>query len=125
MKKSFFLLALIFVGAITISASLEERIHGKWYVYSMKMQGHEEEFKDYSVSPWMVFKNHNVLLLGEPGREVRESKWTYDRGIGILHLDSFGEELEFKVTEFTDSKLVIKAHNGIETVVKLVLRRPE
>lgn len=127
MKKSIFLFALLLVGVLTTSAVFQDRIKGKWFVQYIKVEGNEQEFSNESEAPWMDFKNDDVLLLGEPGSErSRESTWTYDKALGILHFTAFGEELallDYKTTEATDSTLVIKAHNGKENAVILKLNR--
>jgi hypothetical protein len=123
MKKSLFLFAILLIGVLTISASVEEEIIGKWFVHSMQMEENKQEFDDESTAPWMEFQDENVLLLGEPGRDTKDSGWQYNNELKVLTLDSFGEELEFKVAELTDTKLVLTAGDEVETFMTIVLTR--
>lgn len=124
MQKSLVLFTLLLIGTLSTSAIFNDRIQGKWFVKYAKMKGQEQAFNNELEAPWMEFKNDDILLLGEPGSEKsKEAKWTYDKALGILHFNEFGDGLDFKTTEFTDSTLVIKAHNGLENVIILNLVR--
>ena len=117
-------LALVFVGALTISATTGEEIIGKWYVQSMEMSGQTEEFDDESMAPWMEFQSDNVLLLGESDRKPQESKWRIgEEEENIIYLDSFGEEIGFTVIELNETTLTLQAIGPDESLVTLALKR--
>ena len=117
-------LALVFVGALTISATTGEEIIGKWYVQSMEMSGQTEEFDDESMAPWMEFQSDNLLLLGESDRKPQESKWRIsEEEENIIYLDSFGEEIGFTVIELNETTLTLQAVGPDESLVTLALKR--
>ena len=60
------------------------------------------------------FNDNKVLLLGEPDRDTHDSGWTYDNDIGVLHLDAFGDVLEFKISKLTKSNLVLRLAKSLK-----------
>ncbi|MFK7786489.1 MAG: lipocalin family protein [Crocinitomicaceae bacterium] len=123
MKKSIFLLAILLVGALSISAAMEKQLLGKWYVHSLKMMDNEETFDDEKAAPWMEFKEENIVILGEANRSPNESSWKYNESTNVLVLDSFGDEIEFNIASITDNKLVLEAEKSEDSKIRLILKR--
>ncbi|MDG1331752.1 MAG: hypothetical protein P8P74_05450 [Crocinitomicaceae bacterium] len=61
------------------------------------MEDDDQQFDDESNAPWIEFKADDVLLLGEPGSDKSQrSKWTYDKALGIIHLNAFEKNLTLR-----------------------------
>jgi len=75
MNKSIFLVTLLFVGMLSVSATTKSEFLGKWYVQSMEMAGSIEEFDSEDKAPWMEFQKDDVIILGEDGHMSLNSIW--------------------------------------------------
>ncbi len=109
MKNSGFILLVLLLGVLSISATKADTILGKWVAYKVTMvDGKTVKIKDLSKSVFYEFKGGNIMLVGEGEQKGTEQQWLYEEEMNKLFFIKGEEQVECDVLKFSEKILILE-----------------
>lgn len=112
------ILIILFLGALSISATPRsstegktDLIMGKWVSYKIVEYGKNKHINTEHMSMWMIFEENSRMSAGVNDEEGNQAEWAIEEDQKKLYITAEGKQVEYDIIKLTTSALIIRRRN--------------